>query len=350
MSDTAARVTVLGGTGLLGYAAVRALRDRGATVRVVAREATPAVADRLPGLSGIPLHALDAFRCPDEALAELLTGSDALAYCLGPDDRTSPPAPAAGFYRTWLVNQTERVCRIAREVGVRRIVVLGSYFATWDRMHPELDIASRHPYVRARVEQAARAVAAGGGRVSGGADVCILEIPYVFGALPGVVPFWKEWLFEPLRAMPVALFPNGGTSVVTSRLVGEAVTAALLGPADRPGAQTWSHGRRFPLSDAQLTWPQLLRIALDAMQLTDRRIVTVPRMAAELGTWSLAARTRREGREAGLDPRWVMRDIICRRLWVDDTESRAALGYRGGGVAAAIAETVRAAYPPGASW
>ena len=344
MADSAARVAVLGGTGLLGYAAVRALRVRGADVRALARDVDERVVERLPGLGGIPLHAIDAFACADEELAQLLRGCDGLAYCLGPDDRTSPPAPAADFYRTRLVEQTERICRIARAAGVERIVVLGSYFVTWDRMHPELGVAAHHPYVQARVDQAARAIAAGGGRAAGGADVAILEIPYVFGTQPGVVPFWKDWVFDRVRAMPVVLYPDGGTSVVTTKLVGEAVAGALAGPPDEPGTQRWVHGGRYPLSDVQLTWAHLLRIILDAMGRPGRRIVTIPRLLAEPGAWALGREARTGGREPGVQPRWLMRDVMCQRLWMDDTDSRAALGYTGGGVAAAIAETVRAAY------
>ena len=210
------------------------------------------------------------------------------------------------------------------------MVVLGSYFTAWERMHPDAGFASRHPYVTARVDQSNRAIAAGG---EFGAEVCVLEIPYVFGTIRGEGKRWKEMLFDRLRH-PIVFFPTGGTSVVTSVQVGQAVAGAL---------ERGEHGGRYPLNDIDLTWRELLSHALEAM---GRRppIVGVPAWMAEFAARSMGRSLEGRGLTSGLDPRYLIRDIMVQHMYVDATESRDVLRYRPGGVPQAIRAVVREAY------
>lgn len=326
-------VLVIGGTGLLGQHTAAELLARGHAVTLIGRRPAPAL---LPALDhpDVRLFALDVWSAPDDTLRHLAQGHDACVYALGPDDRTLHPAPAARYLQDHLVVQTERILTAARAAGVRRAVVLGSYFATWHRMRPELRFAESHPYVQARVDQARRAVAAGGGQHTHGMDVCVLEIPYVFGTVPGQVPMWKT-LYDRLRTVPLPLYPVGGTSVVTAAQVGQAAAAA---------SEKGEHDARYPLADEQLTWTALLGLMLHAL---DRRrpVVGVPRVLLEPGARYLGRRLARGGRESGIDPRHVLRHVMYQRLFVDPAESLRVLGYRRGGVPEAIAETVAASYP-----
>lgn len=324
-------VLVVGGTGLLGQHCAVELLAGGHSVTLVGRRPAP---ELLPALNDPRRRsvALDVWAASDDELGVLCAGHDACVYALGPDDRGAHPAPAARHLQALLVDQTERFVRAARAVGVQRAVVLGSYFAAWHRMRPELRLAETHPYVQARLDQATRAVAAGGGASgASGMDVCVLEIPYVFGTVPGQAPLWKA-LIDRLRTVPIALYPVGGTSVVTASQVGQAAAAACA---------VGEHGARYALSDEQLTWTVLLGLMLQAL---GRRpiVVGIPRLLLEPGLKLVEWHLARSGRESGLRPAQVLSHIMYQHLYVDPTHSLRALGYRRGGVREAIVETVAA--------
>lgn len=326
------RTLILGGSGLLGQHVALAALERGDDVALVGfGDPVPL----LPAIAHLPVRSLDVWGATPDALAALVAGFDAVVYALGPDDREHRPAPVSVFFTRFLVEPTERVAAACAAGGVGRLVVLGSYFTAWARMNP--GFAARHPYVQARQHQARRAIAAGGGRAAGGTDVAVLEIPYVFGTVPGQVPMWRTWLYERLRAMPVVLYPDGGTSVVT---------AAQVGVAAANAAHVGGHGRHYPLADEQWTWPELLAHVLPALGRSPR-VITVPRPLAEPAAKAMGRELARDGLESGLDPDWVMRDLMYQRLFVDPGAARTELGLPRGGVPEAIAASVAASYPDG---
>lgn len=326
------RVLILGGTGLLGQHAAQVLLANGHEPVLVGRRRP---AEMLTGLAEVPMITLDVDSAADQQIAEALGQGESLIYALGPDDREIHQGSASAHFTKYLVERTARVARLARQAGVRRMVICGSYFSTWSRMHPEQEMPKGHIYVRARAEQARRAMELGGGQKAGGMDVCVLEIPYVFGTVPGQLPFWKDWLFERLRKMPIVLYPRGGTSVVSAAQVGQAAAgAALVG----------RHQARYPLADLQLDWPSLLKLILPEMGRAPR-VITVPRILAEPAAYKMAWDLAREGKQAGVNPKRLMRDIMYREIFVDPSAARLELGLTSGGVPQAIAETVRACYP-----
>lgn len=330
-----ARVMIVGGAGLLGQHTAQALQAAGHEPVLVVRG--PIDRPLLAGLAECETLQLDLTNADDQSAVARLRGADALVYALGPDDREIHPAPAAAFFNEHLVQATARVAGLARQAGIGRMVVLGSYFTAWHRMHPEIDFAGRHPYVGARQAQAERAIAVGGGRDQGGMDVCVLEIPYVFGAVPQREPMWKQWLFDRLLGMPVVMYPDGGSSVVTAAQVGACAGAAAI---------VGRHQARYPLADLQLDWASLLKLILPALGRAPR-VITVPRLFAEPAALQLGRQIARAGNEAGIDPRRLMRDIMYAEIFVDPAAARHELGLSGGGVPEAIVETVRASYPAG---
>ncbi len=323
------KIAVVGATGLLGQHTLRAAREAGHEVIGMAR--VPAV-PMLPGLDDVPMTSGDAWQLPGAELSEWLTGCDALVYALGPDERRTPPGPAGPYYQRYLVEGTAHVVSAAaHDAGVGRIVVLGSYFSTWHRTHPDLGIGMRHPYIRARLAQAHRAISIG---TAAGAQVNVLEIPYVFGSIPHQTPIWDALLLRWLHTVPVVAYPSGGSSIVTAAQVGQAAVGAL---------ERGTHGARYPLADLDLHWHRLLRLLLDALGRPGVPIVSLPRPAAEAGLWPVRARRRRHGREGGLDLSWLLRDIMYAYLYVDASVSQRVLRYRPGGVPDAIVDTVQAA-------
>lgn len=321
------RVVVLGATGLLGRAIVSELAARGHHVLAVSRR-TDVPADPW---HDIRAGDLDVAAAPPSQLRTVLRGYDVVVYALGPDDRHRVPAPAGAHFRRMLVEPTARVAAAAAAVGLRRMVILGSYFTALDRQHPAWSLAARHPYIGARRAQALQARQAAGAEL----DVSVVEIPYVFGVVPGVVPMWRAVLLDGLRRSPVVPYPAGGTAVVTAAQIGQA-TATLV-----EGASLF---RDNPVADANYTFRELFGIIADEMGWR-RPFVLAPAVAVTAGLMVEVARARRHGLDAGLDPRRTAHDLLARRLYLDVEWSRRVLSHTSGGVEAAIRETVRACYP-----
>lgn len=323
MGGTFVHVIILGGTGLLGLASARRLRAFGHAVTLVGRR-PPAQPPE-----GCRFVAADLDEITPSALQDLIAGHDALVYALGPDDRTRTPRDATGFFQTHLTDRTARAVAAGRRAGVAAAVVLGSYFSTWARTHPE--VAARHPYVQARNDQARAAVAAGGDTVR----VCVLEIPWVFGATRGVVPHWKGILYEPLRRLPVLPCPRGGTTTVTVDTLAEAVVAAL---------ERGRHDGRYPVGDEDLRLCEIIETITSELG-TRTRLLPLPVSLAVPGLRAYGAALCLAGHGTGLDPRWLLRDVLGPEVFVDTAGTRAELGLARRDARAAIRASVRAAYP-----
>lgn len=321
-------VSIVGGTGLLGlHAALECLR-RGHAVQCIGGS------DVAPGSTlpeAIRWRKADIFRLPVRELVHLFEGVDAMVYAVGPDDRVTPRAPAYGFFHERLVQSCGRVVAAARDAGVRRCTVLGSYYTHFDRLWPHKQLAAHHPYVRCRVEQAERAFGEGRGKMA----VSVLELPYIFGVVPGRDPLWKETLLDRLLRMPVVVYPRGGSAMITAGHVGEAIAGAVERGRD---------GTSYPIGDENLSWDEMLETMLGALDI-ERRIVHLPAFAAAwFGRASRAANARR-GRESGLDAEHLFAKVMSDYLYLDTNLLARELGYGRGGVREAIVETVRACYP-----
>ncbi|MBL0087747.1 MAG: hypothetical protein IPP44_14070 [Ideonella sp.] len=76
--------------------------------------------------------------------------------------------------------------------------------------------------------------------------------------MPQRVPLWKKLLFDPLRRMPVILYPDGGSAMTTAEHVGQAIAGAVERGGD---------GERHPIGDENLTWDEMPHTMLDALGL-----------------------------------------------------------------------------------
>lgn len=319
------KTAVLGGRGLFGTRVAEGLAEYGRhTVSLRPDKRSP----HLPSTDTVTYGSVDVLNGPFEELVEAFAGCDSLVSSLGVP--TTSPLSGAEYARTRLVGVTERVLKAAVDAGVERVVLLGTYLTAWHRTNPGFGLASRHPYVEARLVEAESAVEMG---QRYGVSVCVLEVPYVFGTGAGERQNWREILFDGLR-QPVTLFPTGGTSVITSQQLADAVVGAV---------ERGEHGARYPLSDLDLTWRELISHALEAME---RRapIMGVPVPVAQMVAGGVVRRLQKQGQLGGLSADHIVEDILARHIYVDATESRRVLRYRPGGVPHAIRDTARAAY------
>ena len=323
MTGDSVRVLIVGGTGFIGYHAVLECLRRGHTVTVLALPPLPAD-DLLPPQVTVRFGNLNAL--PDADVRALLHGHDAVVYAAGADDRVTPRAPAYRFFYEENVQAAARFFRLAREAGVRRGVLLSSYFATFDRLWPEMELTKHHPYIRSRVAQAGQSFNAAAPDLA----LMVLELGYIFGSMPGRIPLWKPLIDYINSSLPL-LYPQGGTNMIAVQHVAEAIAGAI---------ERGVGGERYPVGDENLTWVTWLE-RLTALSGKRKRVITLPAGLARLGAGFFALRHRWQGRESGLNPMKFI-DVQTRNTFFDPTSSREALGYGQGGLDAALAKTVEA--------
>lgn len=115
-----------------------------------------------------------------------MTGMDAFVYAAGVDERVEFPHPVYDAYKKYNINPTDRFLKMAKKCGVKRCVVLGSYFAWLAKERPDMQLCDKHPYIRSRVEQEEVAFK----YADDDMGVAVLELPYIFGTQPGRRPVW----------------------------------------------------------------------------------------------------------------------------------------------------------------
>lgn len=332
MEDKGKKVLIIGGTGFLGYHASQVLIRRGYNVSALA----------LPDIDlegwfpkQIPVSYGDIFTMGDEELSHNMNGFDFLVYAVGPDDRTTPNAPADVFFQEKLVETSARVFDTARKAGVKRAVLLGSYFSYFHRKWPHLKLDSRHPYIRARIRQSEAVLDASGSDM----ETMILELPYIFGTSPGQIPLWKEVFFERLLKMNSVFYPDGGSAMICVENVAEAIAGAL---------EKGKAGVRYPIGDTDIRWKEMFSIMFSAIGVR-RRFIHVPYWMAAFVGRGMMRRHLKKGKEPGLHLGNVFKDIISQDFFLESENSASILGYGTCDVRESIALTAKACYPSGYS-
>jgi len=310
--------------GFLGYYAVKEFLRRGHRVSILARSSTSSL-ELVPEEVVVKTANMDDLS-DDEARA-LLRGHDGVVMAAGADDRTTPKAPAYEFFRRTNVEFSARLFRLAREAGVKRGVLLSSYFAHFDRIWPQLKMAEHHPYIRSRKEQEEQSLAA----AMPDLQLSVLELPYIFGSMPGQAPLWTP-IVNLVRKWPVLPFPRGGTNMVSVHHVAEAIAGAI---------ERGKGGERYMVGDENITWKDWLgRISRFACGRT-KPVITVPDFLVRWQLRIVEKKHHAAGREGGLNPVQFLK-VQTAKTYFDPEPSRRALGYGKGGLDDAIRETVAA--------
>jgi dihydroflavonol-4-reductase len=322
------KILIIGGTGFLGYHALLVALDRGHSVDAFAIDDIE-LGEWYP--QKVNVFYGDVFKQSEDELKEHFTGYDAMVYAVGPDDRITPPAPAYEFFHPRLVVSCEKVVRAARKSGVKKCVILNSYFTYFDSIWPEKELSKHHPYIRCRVEQAERAVAAGGDKMT----VMILELPYIFGSMPNRTPLWKDVFLDGFIKRKFIFFPKGGTNMISAEHVGEAIIGAL---------EHGTHGKQYVVGDENRSYKEMLHMMFSALGMS-KKIISIPRFIAVTAGIIINWRRKKKGLEGGLDTRYLMRDILSCDLFFDPSETAEKLRYKRGGLEKSIISTMEACYP-----
>jgi dihydroflavonol-4-reductase len=320
------QVLVIGGTGFIGYPAVLELLRRGHRVTALALR-QPASQQPLPPQVKLILADIDKFS--DEELGQLFRGHDGLVFAAGADDRVTPRAPAYPFFYHANVESAVRVFSLARQVGVRRGVLMSSYFVHFARLWPEMQLGIRHPYIRSRLEQQEQVRRA----ALPDLEVVMLELPYIFGVTSGCKPLWAP-LIDYVRSPWPLFYPRGGTNMVAIQNVAEAVAGAL---------EWGAAGTAYLVGDENRTWAELLN-RFSLLLGKHKRVITLPTPLLRIGLWFVQVLHRLQGREGGLDPVAFAR-LQTAQTYFDPEPARRALGFGKGGLDQALADTVQACLP-----
>ena len=215
------KVFMIGGTGLLGCEAATTLIKRGHQVTSVA---LPPLPEGAPIPEEMEIIFGDINKKSDEEIEKMLEGSDVFIFAAGVDERVEFPAPVMDYYYRFNIAPLERIFPLCKKAGVKRAVVLGSYFAYLNKIRPEMKLTERNPYMKSRMDQEKVCEDACDENFS----ACVLELPYIFGTQPGRKPVWTV-LIEQIEFMdkwPFTMYPKGGTAMLTCRQVGQVIAGA----------------------------------------------------------------------------------------------------------------------------
>ncbi len=318
------KILIVGGTGFIGYHSAMEFLENGHKVSSLSLDDIN-LGDWYP--KEVKVHYGDVFEMAQDEMEKLFKGHDVLVYAVGPDDRFVPDAPAYPYFYERLVTHPTRLAQAAKKAGVKKFVLLNSYFAYYHRLHPEKKLLEKHPYIKCRVEQADAIIAVGGEDMA----VSVLELPYIFGAMPERVPLWKDVLLDMLLSMKTVLYPKGGSTMILVENVAKAVYgAAMFG----------NHGSKYPIGDKNVDWNNMLEVMLRAMG-RPQKIVNIPCFLVTLYGLKHKRDNAKQGKEMGLDPVKLMHDIQCQYLYYDaDALSRNELKYGSGGISESIVKMI----------
>jgi len=275
-------VLVIGGFGFLGRYIAGELIAGGYNVSVCdIKTEAPAFDTRISIINYNFVTASD-----DDSL-NVLRNFQSVVFCGGRDDRSMPDGDAWDYFYNANVVTTCKLTRLASDAGVDKLIILGSYFAHFDRKFPKMKLSQRHPYIRSRVEQEKQSIS----EARSGLQVIILEIPYVFGSLEGVVPLWKS-LVNYIYKTPVVMYTTGGTAFISVRNLAQAVAGAI----------TYArHGDCIPVAGKNMTWKEMIKLIASKLE-KKRPVLPIAWWIIKPLTLFVKLHFKIKGIQSGLDP------------------------------------------------
>ena len=316
------QVFMIGGTGLLGCAAAQLFIDHGHTVRTVALPPLPQGAPIPEEMEIIFQNYIEA---SDETVLEWMRGCDCFVFAAGVDERVEFPAPVYASYKKYNIDPLARLIPLAKQAGIKKTVVLGSYFSYFAKKYPDMRLTDKHPYIRSRIDQEKVALSFADENM----DVSVLELPYIFGTQRGRKPVWVI-LIEQLQNMgPITFYPKGGTAMLTVRQVAEVMVGA---------AEKSTGGKTYPISYYNLTWDEFLHIVHAAMGVPSRKIIHIQKWMFGLFGLKMRKEYKDKGIESGIDPVGLA-DIMCMNTFIDNRWAK-SLGATDDDIEAAIYDSV----------
>lgn len=316
------KIFVLGGTGFLGYYTVKELLSKGYQVKTIALPPMP-TDDLLPTEVECSLGNINELT--DDEVRELLKDCEGFIYAAGADERVVPQKPATKFFYEANVLPTQRLARLAKEAGIKKFVVFGSYFAEFAERLPEYNLRSQ-AYPNNRLLQEQVAFAEGEGSMV----VTSLRLPYIFGTIPGRTPLWKMYT-DQIKDKPVFPALKGGTAVVTVEQVAEAAVGAM---------ENGEHRHTYAISAYNMKFQEFYQMMVDALGQTESTQVPVVEYDQMKPVYEEIDRKAAEkGLEHGMHM-VISTKLQTEDLYLDPADTMSILGIKDHDVLQSIKETL----------
>ena len=317
------KVFVLGGTGFLGYYTIKELLSRGYDVKTMS---LPPMPDENLFPTEVENHLGNMNELSDDEIRNLLKDCEGFIYAAGADERTVPEAPALKFFYEANVLPTQRIARLCKEVGVKKFVVFGSYFAEFAERLPESGLKTQG-YPNTRLLQEQIAFAEGEGSMT----VTSLRLPYIFGTMPGRTPLWTMFV-EQIRDKAVFPALKGGTAMVTVQQVAEAAVGAM---------EQGKHRHTYAISGKNMKYQEFYQMMVDALGQTETTQVPVVDYEQVRPVYEeLDRQCVENGVEHGIHM-VITSKLQTQDLYIDPKETMSALGIKEYDVVESIRETLK---------
>jgi hypothetical protein len=160
--------------------------------------------------------------------------------------------------------------------------------------------------------------------------VCILELPYIFGSMPGRTPIWKP-LINYIQSTPLIFYTHGGTNCIAVEHIGEAIAGAV---------EQGEAGKSYVIGDANLTWVELMK-KLSRLTGREKAVISLPNWSAAAAGAVIKLIHFLQGKQGGLDPIKLIK-LQTAMTFFDSEPAHLALGFSGGGLDEALEKTVEA--------
>ncbi len=300
------KVIIFGGLGYLGSHICDLLLEKSFLVTSVDYHTN----HLNPNITNIEL---DFFEASDDNMKEIFKQSyKTMIYSVGPDDRTIPLGDASLFFEERLVRIPKKIVSFAKASGVKKVIILGSYFEYFNRLYKH-KLEKNHPYIRARANQVKELLLLGEDNLF---SIVFLELPYVFGIKNGFKPLWKEHFLDYFASNHIAFIPRrGGTAITSADNVAAAVFAAISSAHNQDV---------IPICDLNLTYKELLKNMLLSAGM-NKSVVSLPAFILSLGTINFRNRLKKEGRSSGLHYGYLMTEIMNKRFFIEEKAYRKIL-------------------------
>lgn len=278
------KAIILGAGGFIGYHITNEFLKNG--IDVTALE----LFEPKPGFFKKKVKVLikDLSKLSDKEAIKIIKGHDFAVFAGGIDDRAIPKKPAYDFFWNANVKFPARFLSLCKKSGVKKAVVLNSYFSYFDRIMPELELAKNHPYIKSRVEQRQACLALDGKNFK----VTILELPYIFGTAPGKKILW-EGLVKYANFWPILFFTKGGTAMVDVSQVAKVAYGAI---------KHSNESRAIPVYSENISWKDWIGMILKFSKKNPKKIIIVPKFLAKIGAFFIKLSHDLKGLESGLNP------------------------------------------------
>ena len=174
------KILIAGGTGLLGSHSASTMIKEGHEVHAL----TLPVNQDLHLPDQLILHLCNFMTADTIEIDSYMKDMDAFVFAAGVDERVEFKAPVSKAYEMYNIEPMEKLLTSAKKMGVKKAIILGSYFAYFAKKWPDLNLGNHHPYIQSRLKQESVAFSYADDTFG----VTVLELPYIFGIQKGRKP------------------------------------------------------------------------------------------------------------------------------------------------------------------